>query len=312
MMQPTQLTMFGIEAEPEHGFNVYHDESGTFIPATHKSFGKHPETRWLVHGMLFVPATKQAEIVQLLTEVRYRTNYYEELHYVGLRRSLKGAKGRCAQAWLSIYVKQLSEYCKFHALAVDCWSAGFRHERFRQAHSAYNYFAKMALVGGVAWFLAEYSKVALQIFSDDKFRQENDNFATYLPRELKRVVAGKRAKKQTRYPKIRMITERVMPANSNPANATPNTHHACELIQLVDLITSGISQALSARSTQQAKIQLAEIVADWVTESRRPPWLQNSALHRRFSLSCFPNHKGAFHNPSLRIQYRHQKPLFVE
>jgi len=86
----------------------------------------------------------------------------------------------------------------------------------------------------------------------------------------------------------------------------------CELPQLVDLMTSSIRQALVASSGQKAKIALAEMVANWIEDTRRPPWLQTEELHRRFSVSCFPDGKGRFYNPALAVTDRFQLPLFED
>ncbi len=307
-MQPKQLSMFGASGNKERVFHVFHDESGAFVPAT-PGRQRSPDSRWLLHGVLFVPASRQTQAVQLLAEARQKTGYFSELHFVGLRRSIAGAKGRCAQAWLELYLDRLADFCYFHALAVDSFSDGFRHERFQQAHIAYNFFAKMALVGGIVWSLASFSDIALKIYSDEKYRGENDNFAHYLPRETARTIAKKRTKAPHRYPRLRFVEDRVLPANSDPAKAAASELESVELIQLVDLITSGIRQAITARSKQNAKIQVAELLANWVEDSRRPPWLQRADFHRRFSLSSFPNASGAFYRSPLAVQLRNQLKL---
>lgn len=48
-----QLTMFGVPANPEFAFHVFHDESGTYVPSA--------GDRWLLHGVLFVPEVKRGE-----------------------------------------------------------------------------------------------------------------------------------------------------------------------------------------------------------------------------------------------------------
>ena len=49
-----QLTMFGVDPNPEYVFDVYHDESGTY----HRLKGD----RWLLHGVLFVPTDKKPDV----------------------------------------------------------------------------------------------------------------------------------------------------------------------------------------------------------------------------------------------------------
>lgn len=296
--------MFGPSTSPEYVFNVYHDESGTYVP--------NAGDRWLLHGVLFIPKAKQNEVYAALQQVRQDIGYFEEVHYVKLRGHLAGPKVRCAKSWLNLYGKQFSEFCFYHCLAVDTHSPGFEHRRFGEPHHAYNRFARMAIEGAIAWGLKGYQHVALKFYSDGKFRQQGDNFATYIPNETYASITEKRHKNPGNYPEIRFIHPTVISVNSNPSHTDPNLLPECEMIQLVDLMTSNIVQALDAQSGQIAKIALAETIAQWIEDTRRPPWLQTKELHRRFSVSCFPDAKGQFYNPSLAIVNRNQFTLFEE
>jgi hypothetical protein len=310
-MTPRQLTMFGVPAEPETTFHIYHDESGTFVPRTADTpMNTDPNHRWLVHGVLFIPTHRIPATITLLQQARDATKHTGEVHFVGLRRTVKGTLAQCTQHWLDLYLTQLSEWCHFHALAVDTFSAGFRHEKFRQAHIAYNYWAKVAMIAGISWSLKAYPRVAVRFFSDRKYRKHIDNFRTYIPKEVAKSIAQKRVQKPLHYPKLRLLDHEVALTTSDPSYATPDTYADTELIQLVDLLTSGIVQALSLRSQQRAKVVMGEILADWIEDTRLPPWLQSQDLHRHFSLSCFPNRKGEFHDPNLATSNRKQLTLF--
>lgn len=294
--------MFGVSPNPEKTFNIYHDESGTYCPPN--------GDRWLVHGVLFIPETKQSDLVSALSDIRTNTGYFEEVHYVKLRKSTKGAKPQCAKDWLNTYVSQFSDSCFYHCLAIDTHSPGFKHEQFSEPYHAYNYFAHVAVVGGIAWFLKRYKRVAIKIHSDKKYREISDNFSTYLPKAVLQNIEGKRKKKPSAYPEIRLLNPEVIAVESNPAKLTDESmKNECELTQLVDLITSNIPQAVSLRSSQKAKIALSEIVANWIEDIRLPPWLQTKELHRRFSVSFFPDENGNFFSPSLAVKERNQPSL---
>jgi len=299
-----QLTMFGVPANPEFAFNVYHDESGTYVPGA--------GDRWLLHGVLFVPEAKQVQLLSALQAARDEVGYYQEVHYAGIRKSLMGPKAQCCIKWLHLYVGQFSEFCFYRCLAVDTHSSGFQHDRFDKPHHAYNRFARMAIEGAITWSLKPFQCVALKFHSHDRFRQEGDNFATYIPREVYKSIHEKRTKKPTDYPEIRLLHPEVIPVVSDPAQASPEMQPECELTQLVDLMTSNTAQALTASSGQRAKIALAEMIANWIEDTRKPPWLQTEELHRRFSVSCFPDEKGRFYNPTLAVTTRHQLPLFED
>ncbi len=301
---PQQLTMFDVQANPEIAFNVYHDESGTYVPGA--------GDRWMLHGVLFVPEKRQDEVFMALQKVRQDVAYHEELHYVTLRQHGRGPKARCAKGWARLYVGKFSEFCFYHCLAVDTHSPGFQHDRFNKQHHAYNRFARMALEGALAWSLKQYQRLALKFHSHEKFHREGDDFAAYIPREVCRSIDEKHTRKPMSYPEIRLLCPEVIPVVSDPAQASPEMWQECELTQLVDLMTSNIAQALTGRSGQRAKIALAEMVAHWIEDTRKPPWLQTGKLHRRFSVSCFPDERGRFYNPTLAVTTRYQLPLFKD
>lgn len=304
MSIPQQLALPGTPVSLEVAFNVYHDESGNYVPGA--------DDRWLFHGVLFVPRDKQNEAYQALQQIRQRENYFEEVHYTKIRGHSMGPKARCAKGWLNLYAKRFSDFCFYHCLAIDTCSPSFEHDRFGEPHHAYNRFARMAIEGAIAWSLKTYPRVALKFYSDGKFRKEGDNFATYIPEETHKSIAKKRCKKPSDYPEIRLLHSEVVAVDSDPRKVSQDLQEECELIQLVDLITSSVAQALTARSGQEAKIALGEMVAQWIDDARKPPWLQTEDLHRRFSVSCFPAEKGGFYNPYPSILSRNQASFFEE
>lgn len=304
IQRPQQLTMFGVPANPEIAFNVYHDESGTYVPGA--------GDRWLLHGVLFVPEAKQYEVFAALQDARQEAGYHEEVHYVKLRGHVRGPKALCARSWLRLYVGDFSEFCFYHCLAVDTRSPGFQHSRFGEPYHVYNYFARVAIVGGIAWSLKQYPRAALKFHSHYKCRQGGDNFATYIPREVCKSIHAKRTQKPADYPEIRLLHPEVISVVTDPTRTPSEMQQECELTQLVDLMTSNTAQAITASSGQRAKIALAEVVANWIEDTRKPPWLQAEELHRRFSVSCFPDERKQFYNPTLAVTTRHQLPLFED
>jgi hypothetical protein len=76
------------------------------------------------------------------------------------------------------------------------------------------------------------------------------------------------------------------------------------------LLTSNVAQALTARSGQKAEISLAKMVAQWIEDIRKPPWIQTEELHRRFSVSCFPDARRQFYSPSPAVICKNQPDSF--
>jgi hypothetical protein len=289
---------------PEVTFAVYHDESGTY-----KRGGGD---RWLIHGVILVPALKQHEAFSSLQQVRSETEYWEEVHYKKLRNRVTGSKGRCTIDWLNTYASRLSNFCFYYCLAIDTKSPSFEHDRFSNPYYVYNRFVLMALVGAIAWFLKPYQRVALKLHSDAKSRAEGDNFASYIPREILRTIEKKRSEKPNSYPEIELLHPQVILIDSNPTRSPDEMQEECELTQLADLLTSAIAQAITGSSGQKGKISLAETVGRWIEDTRKPPWLQTRDLYRRFSVSCFPDENGSFYNPELAVKDHFKIPLFKD
>jgi hypothetical protein len=299
-----QRVLFDTGEIPGVPFAVYHDESGTY-----KRGGGD---RWLLHGVLLVPAMKQSVTFSLLQEIRSQTGYWEEVHYIKLRKHITGSKTYCTTGWLNTYASRLSDFCFYHCLAIDTYSPAFDHDRFSQLYHVYNRFMRMSVENAIAWFLARYGRVAFKIYSDAKSRPEGDNFLEYIPAEISRSIERKRHEKPNAYPEIRLLHPQVLLVNSDPAKAPEEMREECELIQLADLLTSAIAQAITGRSGQKAKISLAETVGPWIEDTRKPPWLQTRGLYRRFSVSCFPDENGAFYNPELAVKDHSRIPLFKD
>lgn len=300
MKKLQQQTLFGSDESVVEQFSVYHDESGHYVP--------HGRDRWLFHGILFVPDRKQSEAAGLLKDARDRSKYYGEVHFKKIQKE-SGPKGSCAQRWVEVYLSCLSEYCYFHCLAIDTHSPKFEHDRFNQAYHAYNYFLKVALVGGIAWSLHKHKQVALTIYSDSKGRRYGDNFATYVPRAVQESIDSKRSRSTTNYPHL-SVSPKVVLLDSDPRNCSPGFLERVEFLQMADLLTSAVAQAVTASSGLEGKVKLARVLAFLVQDIRLPPWFQKEGLHRRFNVSAFPGPRGEFYNCSLPILERNSLRLF--
>lgn len=300
MKTPQQQTLFGSDTPVTERFDVYHDESGHYVP--------HGPGRWLFHGVLFVPERKESEATVLLRAARDRSQYYGEVHFKKIQKR-NSPKGFCARRWIEDYVSCLSEYCYFHCLAIDTHSPKFEHDRFGEAYHAYNYFLKVALVGGIAWSLSKYKQVALTLYSDGKGRQHGDNFTTYIPRAVQERISEKHRRSPTKYPSLN-VSPKVILLDSNPRRCGSEFREKVEFLQMADLLTSAVAQAVTASSGLKGKIELAQMLAHLVQDSRLPPWLQKEGMHRCFNVSAFPGPKGEFYNCSLSILDRNALRLF--
>ena len=302
-MQTMQMSFL---PTPEITFNCYHDESGTYAPNA-----PNGGDQWLFHGVLLVPQTRQTELITELRAIRQKANYFDELHYQNLRKTA-GPIATCIKGWLRSYLI-FSQYCYYHCLAINTHSPKFDHSRFSEPYHCYNYYARTAIVGAIAWSLSGYHThiVNLRFFSDLKRRSPGDNFTSYIPSEVQQTIQKKKQAKPAKYPTLSTAKE-VCLVTSNPGEVDESLKDECELIQLTDLLTSNIAQAIKSSSDQKGKIDLALLISEWIDDTRKPPWLQTNELHRRFSISCFPDKYGNFYDAALLIKDKMQPMLFSD
>jgi hypothetical protein len=287
-----QLTIFDVSSEKSERFNIYHDESGTDIA----------HSRFQLHGVLMIPTTKLKTAFEHLQNAR--NGYEGQIHFVDLRDKAKSPKAIVAAKWLQIFFTDISDYCFYKCLMVDMQSPGFDQSRFASPYLLYNNTALLAMYGGIVWSLKKYDTLILSIFSEALSRSKDDNFDTYIPKEL-----TQRAHNNKNCPNVLIPSMNVTLVNGDPRKVELSLKEHCEFIQLTDVITGAVSQAINAKATQEVKIDLGELVANWMDDTRLPPWLQRKQLHRRFSVSCYPNHKGEFYDVHITKRTQNQLQL---
>jgi len=290
-----QLSALDVSPGKAGAFCVYHDESGT--DTTHD--------RFQLHGALLVDRAHWPQALEALAGAR--GGYDGRIHFVDLRDNARSPKAKVAAEWVRLYFGDLSRYCAYKCMIADTQAPGFNAARFPKPFHLYNHTALLAIFGGIIWSLKPYDEVELALFSESITRPADDPFAVYLPRELAR---RSRRRKPGAGPRIRVSAASVALVPGDPRQIAPELRGHCEFIQLTDLITGAVAQALNAQASQRVKLDLGAIAAGWIEDSRRPPWHQQHDLHRRFSVSCYPDAKGGFYDVPLGIAGRGQMRLF--
>ena len=290
-----QLSAFDVPPGKSGRFCAYHDESGT--DTTHD--------RFQLHGALLVEEARWAQACDVLS--RARRGYNGRIHFVDLRDNARNPKSKIAGEWIRLYFGDLSRYCFYKCMIADTQAPSFDPSRFPKPFHLYNRTATLAIFSGIVWSLKHYDEVVLSLFSESITRPAEDNFTAYLPGEVARRA---RLRKPGACPRIVVPSGSVTLVTGDPRKAAPEMKGHCEFIQLTDLLTGAVAQALNAQASQQVKLDLGQIAAGWIEDSRQPPWHQQHDLHRRFSVSCYPDAKGGFYDVKLAIEGRGQMRLF--
>ncbi len=291
-----QTSFWGVSQKREATYFVYHDESGT----------ETLHDRFLLQGALFIPETKWKFVLDQLTSAR--AGYKGRIHFNELRDNTRSKKGDVAWRWVNTYFHSLLDFCPYKCMIADTASRHPVITRYSKPHELYNYTAKIAIRGGIAWSFRNLDRLVLTIFSEKLDRSPSDNFVSYIPRELKsnldRPVSEIRL-----MPEVVLSTEEVQMIEGNPERVSQENASHCEFIQLTDLLTSAVAQAINASAQQVIKIDVGKFVAHWISDTRRPTWIQSLDLHRRFSVSGFPDQNGNFYDIPLKIENKDQLKL---
>ncbi|MBM4141332.1 MAG: hypothetical protein FJ242_07610 [Nitrospira sp.] len=72
-----------------------------------------------------------------------------------------------------------------------------------------------------------------------------------------------------------------------------------ELLQLTDLLLGSVASAIEPKSERETKQWFAKNIALLMEDIRKKPWKQEYRLHRKFSVSYFPDADGAIYNDGL-------------
>lgn len=262
--------------------SVFHDESGDY-----------GNSEWILTGLLWIDEKLLPQIDKELKYKREEEDYLGEIHFNKFPRSFKGdfgPKARVAQKWFELWWGKWADSTWFNVLAVNTRHTKYEHRRFTRGFHAYNRFTAITLKSGLAWHFNEVDSLVLQIYSDEKSRRpkgllgdgiDKDNFEQYLTWRLGKDTKSYKGPKVYFKGSVRCI--------SCPKKG-PFTQEE-ELLQLTDLLLGAVSTAVKPKSNRETKLWFGKEIAKLIQDVRRKPWEQQFGLHRRFSVSYFPDNK---------------------
>ena len=292
-----QQTLFNVPSVRRADYAIYHDESGADVA----------HDRFLLQGALFVPISRWQSLLDDLELAR--DGYTGRIHFVDLRDKTSSKKGLAAWNWINKYFTDWSLQCPYKCQLADRYSSHEQITRHQTKHGLYNYTTVLAIHGGIAWSLTRFQEIRISIYSEETSRSAEDNFKSYVPAQLA-IKLNRSRKPGSKSPRLVEPVPQIICVPGNPERTSSDQRGHCEFIQLVDLLTGAVNQAVNANASQEIKIDIGEFVAGWIHDTRRPPWTQSLDLHRRFSVSCFPSRNGGFFEVPLHISQRHQESLF--
>src|SRR4030042_4539332 len=291
----SQLNLFDIQ-DQSYQVNLYQDRAGVY--------GKD---RWLIFGLLFIPADLELVILKSLRKAREDEECWSPLHFSELPGSWGGAgkhKPRTVYKWLTLSRTLLQGVMWFHALAIDTHLPFFERDAFSKEFHVYNRFLRMALTSAIPWFFKGKNNLTISMcFHNQTFEgyallefgragQDFDNLSDYIIGESEKDMEVRHLNQPSIWPKVQ-ISKSIQYLPIDPNNVEDESLHSkCELLQLTDILIGAVPHAIDSISKSKTKLELASIVGEWMADIRLSPWEQTLGLHRRFGVSYYPNASG--------------------
>lgn len=277
---------------------VYHDERE--IPS-----------KWLYHGFLFIPVNFKKQFLERLAKERAESTWEKEIHFSDLKdtRTMNDLAVRWVKLFCSSY-NNIYFYLlgiNYNSLAKDLWD-----NRRTRDFKIYNRFFQIGLYGAIKWFFlntsAGFQKVLVEkVFSDAKSRMPYDKFHSQPISEIdfKAFIEDE---------PIVFNCSKVVEVGSNHEDETKHRDES-HLIQYVDLIIGGFSQAFDNTSVHNGKRLIAEILVN----NRLPNEIMGynhshfkSVYYKKCAVSFFPKEKLSQNEIMSRNIFRQKNQFYNE
>ena len=263
---------------------------------------------FLGHGVLFVPDDWRVRLSGLMHAARKRHNYRDEIHF----RDIRGARGSpafmVARDWISDYLQFALKGCPFKAFIAEdgpTRSLPYPGDEVYEEHLLRS--SKAAFKGGIAWSYYNESQLRLEIVYDDTDSVVERRVAAALPSYVQSDINTRRLSSPKRYPCVRIGKVRFVA--SDPHQVDTDEWIDAEFIQLADLLLGASFAALevTAQPDRQGRKRLARSIMGILGDTLQAPWFQQVPVHRRFSVSIYPDKNNLAYPAALRMA-QHAEP----
>ncbi len=270
-------------------WKIFHDESGIFGQSRYK---------WIVIGLLFISENIEKELYAALLRHRQKEEYYEKIHFCDLKKDFKGKynkNARVSKGWFTEFIGRLGNGIKYYALAINQKHLRFQRERFSEDFYIYNKFTSITLKSAFSWLFPGYDHLEVYIFSDKKIERPEDmllkkgpidNFHEYIEKEVQKFQELNKYKG----PKIKLIApvKSLIFCKGTYSEISPPPKEL-EFLQLCDLVTGAIGEAIRGEAQRASKIWFAKEICKYLLDIRKKKREQEYDLWRKFNLSYFPS-----------------------
>ena len=234
---------------------------------------------------------------------RERHAFFDEIHFREIRgRSPQNKAFLVAQDWIRDYFTTFVKGCPFKAFIAEDGSArtlpypgdiGYPEHLLQSTKAAFK--------GGIAWSYHRETQLRLRIVNDDSDSELDRSVGTELSAMLQSECNTRRLRGSKRYPWLRVEPAEFV--SSNPKEVGYDRLAESEFIQLCDLLLGATFSALELKSepsNRAGRRQLAQSIMAVLADTVRVPWLQYVPVHRKFSVSLYPDNFNFAYPAALR------------
>lgn len=229
--------------------------------------------------------------------------YFDEVHW----RTIRSARAQSrqflvARDWVTDYFQVAIRGCPFKAFIADATARDFPYPGESGYPEHLLQSTKTALKAGIVWSFYRQTKVRLRIVFDDTDSELDKEIASKLPDFLQTDCNKARLSGKKRYPWLRVSPVRFV--SSNPKEVGFADWPTSEFVQLCDVLLGASCQALDLTAPpakRTGRRQLAQSIMGILGETLKVPWLQQVPVHRRFSVSLYPDQYNFAYPAALRL-----------
>ena len=258
---------------------------------------------FLAHGVLFVPEDWIPILVDSLYRIRKQYGFFDEVHWRTITGAGSNSQFCVAREWIKYYLATAIRGCTFKAFIVeDGPNRRFPYPGDIDYPEHLLKSTKASLKAGIAWSFHRERKVRLQLIFDDTDNEMERSIASQVHDVLQAECNTLRLDGMKRYPWLRVSPVEFHP--SNPKESSSESLPYTEFIQLCDLLLGASFQALQLSQppkNQPGRRQLAKSIMEVLAETLQVPWFQQIQVHRKFSVSLYPDKFNFAYPAALRM-----------
>lgn len=257
------------------------------------------------HGVLFVPDDWVEILTKEMHAARLRHHYWGEMKFALVKGgTLNDRVFQVAREWIVLYFGRAVGGCPFKAfITEDGPNRTFPYPGDDGWPEHWSKSLLSAFISGIRWSFYRQDMLRVRPIFDDTSNPVELTAALSLPDQLQAECNTRRGLGRVGYPRVRVARTEFVP--SDPKKASSEQWLGSELAQLCDLFLGAIYDALQLRPEARrgsGRVLLAKPVCQAIGEAVKVPWLQQLPLHRRFSVSFYPDEHNLAYPAALRMQ----------